>query len=259
VDAAPDVEVIVGDLADAAGLRRAAAGTSAVVHLAAAFGHPDVDVAASAALAAAWAESCPGGFVFVSTVDVYGRPRHVPVAEDHPLDAAYSDYARGKIRCEEFLLGHGRDDVTILRPPYVWGPHPYCRWQLRTAAGHAFYRALQEGTPIRLPGADRAESAAYGHAWVDARELAAVVCASLDSAGGEVLNVVNGHFSWVDLYDLLGELTGRRPGIRYGAPADDFHHVVRRYDTTRLAHRFGFTPAYQWRDTLWELFAEPAP
>ena len=70
-----------------------------------------------------------------------------------------------------------------------------------------------------------------------------------------MLNVVNDHFSWADFYDTLGELTGRGPEIRYGAPEDDFHHAVRRYDGTRLAQRFAFSPRYQWRNTLREVFA----
>jgi len=164
-DPPPDHEVITGDLTDLAGLRRAAAARWITAEAPAAFGHPDVDVAAMQALAEAWAGHCPGGFVFVSTTDVYGRPRHTPATEDHPLDPGHSDYARGKIRCEEILQGHGRDDVTILRPPYVWGPHPYCRWQLRAAAGHAFFTALlPRSVPGRVSGVPSPARASTGRA-----------------------------------------------------------------------------------------------
>ena len=253
-----DVAVVIGDLADPAALRRAAEGASGLVHLAATFGCADIDIAATAALAEAWGADLPGGFVFVSTVDVYGRPRQVPVTEEHPVDVHYSDYALSKIRGEELLLEqaarHGRNDFTILRPPYVWGPHPYCRWQLRTGAGHALYQAVRERRSLLLPGARELESAAYGHAWVDARELAGVICTSLRDAAGGVLNVVSDHFSWVEFYQLLGELSGQRPDIRYGAPEHDFHHVIRRYSAARLVERLGFVSAYDWRDTLRTVF-----
>ena len=70
----------------------------------------------------AWNE---GPFVFISSVDVYGYPEWVPVTEDHPLDATYSDYAGGKVHCEALLRQvageRGRDDFCILRPPHIWG------------------------------------------------------------------------------------------------------------------------------------------
>ena len=62
--------------------------------------------------------------VHVSSSGVYGIPRAVPVAEDHP-QRPLGAYGRSKIeaeaRCLEFASQGG--DVTILRPMSLFGPH----------------------------------------------------------------------------------------------------------------------------------------
>ena len=77
-------EVALGDLADADSLRRAAEGVAGIVHVACTFTQPEVDVAAMEILLDAWEQ---GAFVFISSLDVYGYARRLPVTEDHPLDA----------------------------------------------------------------------------------------------------------------------------------------------------------------------------
>jgi nucleoside-diphosphate-sugar epimerase len=135
----------------------------------------------------------------------------------------------------------------------VWGPHPYCRWQLRAAAGHRFFEAVRAGTPLLLPGATSAASDAFGHAWVDAREIATAIVECLRRPSGTPLNIVNEHFSWSAFYTVLAELTGPRPTVGFGAPTDDFHHLRRQYSTVRARQHLGFQPVHDWRATLTEL------
>src|SRR6202042_2878086 len=148
-DLKQDDEIAFGDLTDPESLEHAATGAAGIVHLASTFRDGDTDVAAADALARSWAD---GPFVYLSSTDVYGRPAAGPVHEALPLDESYSPYARGKILSERLLLAQAarrnRLDFTILRPPYVWGPHAYCRWQFRMGAAHAGYRAVHDGTPI---------------------------------------------------------------------------------------------------------------
>ncbi len=66
-------------------------------------------------------------FVYISSAEVYGRPLHNPVEENHRLEAR-SPYAAAKIGGEQFVESatHSSDiQVVILRPFSVYGPgHP---------------------------------------------------------------------------------------------------------------------------------------
>jgi len=133
------VEVVWGDITDAAAIRRATAGVDAVVHLAAlippaADEDPEraraVNVDGTAnVVAAAQAQPTPPRLLFSSTFDVHGYtldkppPRHV----DDPL-VATNPYTEHKIACEELIRESGLTwcifrlaDVPILG---VRDPHP---------------------------------------------------------------------------------------------------------------------------------------
>ena len=138
-DLPPGVEVVWGDITDAAAVLRATADVDAVVHLAAlippaADDEPEqaraVNVDGTAnVVAACQAQPTPPGLLFSSTFDVHGYtldkppPRHV----DDPL-VATSPYTEHKIKCEELIRESGLTwcifrlaDVPILG---VRDPHP---------------------------------------------------------------------------------------------------------------------------------------
>ena len=135
----PGVEVVWGDITDAAAVLRATAGVDAVVHLAAlippaADDEPGraraVNVEGTAnVLAACRAQPTPPRLLFSSTFDVHGYtldkppPRHV----DDPL-VATNPYTEHKIKCEELVRESGLTwcvfrfaDVPVLG---VRDPHP---------------------------------------------------------------------------------------------------------------------------------------
>ncbi|MGI5532057.1 NAD-dependent epimerase/dehydratase family protein [Streptomyces syringium] len=121
------IEVAEGDLADPRSLRDAVTGVDAVIHSACTFTSPEVDVAAMRALLDGWHQ---GAFVFVSSVDAYGRPPVVEVTEDTPSAEPLTAYGRAKLDCERMLWEAagtgGRGGATAVRAPLVWGPHPGC-------------------------------------------------------------------------------------------------------------------------------------
>ena len=69
-----------------------------------------------------------GHYVFCSSTAVYAPSELGPVREDFPLFHAPGarPYARDKVACEDLLMdahARGRLSVTVVRPPYVYGPH----------------------------------------------------------------------------------------------------------------------------------------
>ena len=92
-----------------------------------------------------------GRFVFCSTTGVYAPSEVVPIDESFPLfrSPEASQYARDKVECEDLLMGiHGQGfPVTILRPPYVYGPDNYIRDR-----EFSFFARLAQGRKVVIPG-----------------------------------------------------------------------------------------------------------
>ncbi|CAM5226738.1 hypothetical protein GCM10010329_46770 [Streptomyces spiroverticillatus] len=209
------IEVVEGDLADLDGLREAVAGADAVIHAACTFTRPEVDVAAMRAMTEAWSR---GPFVFVSSVDAYGRPAEAEVAEEAPSGPPLSPYGQGKLDCEAILLGAagtgGRGGASAVRSPLVWGAHDRLRDQLRWGAVGLLYQAARTNAPITLPAPGTHGHAWYGAAWVHAAALARAVTACLDAPVHGVANAVSGHVGWPELTGELRSLLGSTSEVR---------------------------------------------
>ncbi|MCX5384075.1 condensation domain-containing protein [Streptomyces sp. NBC_00083] len=194
------IEVIEGDLADLDSLRAAVGRADAVIHAACTFTRPDVDVAAMRAMVDAWRG---GPFVFVSSVDAYGRPSAARVAEEAPSQAPLSAYGQAKIDCEQLLLHAagtgGRGGASAVRSPIVWGAHDRLRDQLRWGATGLLYQAALAGRPVSLPAPGTGGHDWYGAPWVHAAALARAVTSCLDAPVHGVANAVSGHVAWSDL------------------------------------------------------------
>jgi UDP-glucose 4-epimerase len=128
------VETASADITDAKAMRLIVAGSQAVIHLAgpasvrASFDAPAeyaaVHVGGTAACLQACVDTGVRRFVYISSADVYGRPRTDRVAEDHPCRAR-SPYAAAKIGAEHmvgaFAFAYGLE-AAILRPFSIYGP-----------------------------------------------------------------------------------------------------------------------------------------
>lgn len=64
-------------------------------------------------------------YIFISSGAVYdSTTTSVPYPENAPIpgDAVWGPYGSAKADCEALLRGYGFEELTILRPPYVYGP-----------------------------------------------------------------------------------------------------------------------------------------
>lgn len=62
-------------------------------------------------------------FIFFSSY-IYGKPRYIPIDENHPIDG-FNPYAHSKIICEELCQAYNRHfqiPLTIVRPFNIYGP-----------------------------------------------------------------------------------------------------------------------------------------
>ena len=93
-----------------------------------------------------------GHYAFCSTSAVYAPSDVAPVEEDFPLHRGpeADDYARNKILCEDFLLeafDRRGFPATIIRPPYVYGPHNKI-----ADREFSFFARLTQRRPVIIPG-----------------------------------------------------------------------------------------------------------
>jgi nucleoside-diphosphate-sugar epimerase len=121
----PSLDVVWGDLRDTRAVGSAVAGCDTVVHMAFVITpHTERDPVGSEAInvggtrniiAACEAQAKPPRLLFTSSVEVYGKNRHLPGPRriDDPLHAV-NDYAAHKIECER-LVRQSRLDHAIFR------------------------------------------------------------------------------------------------------------------------------------------------
>jgi nucleoside-diphosphate-sugar epimerase len=247
------MDVMVGDLSQRETLRSAMKGVTGVVHAACTFIDTPIDVSAMETLLEAWEE---GPFVYVSSLDVYGYATAVPVAEDTALDPSFSDYAGGKIACEQMLreraTAQGRNDFSVLRAPYIFGPH-------ERSCERLINDRLRDGKPVVLPGATPEEWGTYQDAWIDVRDLAWVAAETVLEPIGGAVNVLSGHFVWHELFENLARLLGGGSTILHKdlttitdeeLPRKRLHAQTWYFSSALLQQRLGFRPQFTLLETL---------
>lgn len=142
-------------------------------------------------------------YVFLSSCAVYGSGP-LPLAEESPRETYWGTYGKDKIDTEDYLLAEdraGRLRVSILRPPFVYGPYnniPREMW---------FWDRILAGRPVIVP--DRGDTltqfaAAKDVAWALAE------CAANPKAAGQVFNIAEAEpVTHAIFVDRLAAVAGR--------------------------------------------------
>lgn len=242
-------DVIVGDAADRAVVKRALDGVREVVYCAGGLlpAHsaqdPELDTRLTMTPLRTTLDVLrdrPGvGFIYVSSGGtVYGHPTTIPTPEDHPKRPV-SSYGRIRVRSEEEIERHRRDyalRARILRCATVYGEHQ--EPDRGQGAVATFLRHVEEDRPIVLYGAP-------GNArdYLYAGDLATVVTALLDRDDGpSILNVGSGVGTSLDqLVALIEAEVGRSAEVDRRPPRPfDVHRII--LDVARLQSLIDFRP-----------------
>lgn len=133
------LDVFAGDVRDPHGVRAAMKGCGAVLHLAALIAIPysyhspdtyvDTNVKGALNIVQAARELAVEKVVHVSTSEVYGTARFVPITEDHPLQGQ-SPYSASKIAADHLAMSFYcsfNTPVSIVRPFNTYGPRQSAR------------------------------------------------------------------------------------------------------------------------------------
>ncbi len=140
-----------GSVTEPEGLRAAAQGAACVFHLAAlmsipySYQHPrevlEVNALGTLNALIAAREAEAERVIVVSSSEVYGTARRLPIDEEHPLQAQ-SPYAASKIAAEKIAESFSRtygSPVTVIRPFNTYGPRQSLRAVIPTIVAQALF------------------------------------------------------------------------------------------------------------------------
>ncbi len=142
-------------------------------------------------------------YVYLSSVSVY-RDGPLPFTEDGPRDPSLGSYSEDKIAAEDYLFdAHrgGRFDVSVIRPPFVYGPWnniPREAW---------FWDRIVAGRPVIIPDGGRT----LFH-WAAAKDVAWALAECLENPAGkgQAFNIADAEpVTHAEFIDLLARVAGR--------------------------------------------------
>lgn len=242
-----DVELIVGDVADADCVRRAVQGCRAVVHLAAVasvqasvddpIGTHQSNLVGTLNLCEAMREAGVKRVLFASSAAVYGNNGEGQAIDEDTPKAPLTPYAADKLASEHYLdfyrRQHGLEPV-VFRFFNIFGPRqdpssPY------SGVISIFTERAQKGLPIAVFG-DGEQTRDFVYVG-DLVEVLVQALESPEAAEGAVNVGLNQATSLNQLLEAIGDVLGGLPEVSYQASrSGDIRHS--RANNARLVQRY---------------------
>lgn len=214
-DVKDSIEVVLGDIRDPYGVKKAMQGCSSVFHLAALIAIPysyhspetyvDTNIKGTLNILQAARELNVEKVIHTSTSEVYGTAQYVPITEEHPLQGQ-SPYSATKIAADQLALSFYRSfetPVAIVRPFNTFGPRQSARAVIPTiitqlVAGHE---------ELHLGALNPTRDFNY----IDDTVAGFIKTAESSNSIGEVINIGSGfEVSIGDTAKLIAELMGSK-------------------------------------------------
>jgi dTDP-glucose 4,6-dehydratase len=251
------IEPVLGDLRDSDAVRRAVEGMDLVFHLGALVGipysyvHPretlETNTLGTFNVATAALDCGTARVVHTSTSETYGTARHVPITEQHPLQAQ-SPYSATKIAAdklvESFHLSYGLPATTV-RPFNTYGPRQSVRAVIPTIITQAL-----AGEQVSLGHLAPTRDFTYVADTVEGFVLAA---SAPDAIGGTYNLGTGEEVSIGDLVELISEVLGRSLDVVHDPRRDrpGTSEVDRLLSANDLAREtLGWQPTFSLREGL---------
>jgi len=273
--AAVGVELVAGDIRDAAALRRATSGVSIVYNIAALYrqaGLPRetyraVNATAAGAIVEAAATSGARRVVHCSTVGVHGDVEHPPANEDAPLKPG-DVYQETKLEGERLAREAGQRtgiQVTIVRPSGIYGPGDRRLLKLFRGVARGRFPMLGSGRIY------------YHLTYIDDLVEGFRLCGEHPAAANRTYIVAGGEVTTLnELVDLVADVAGTKPPRIHlpvwpvwiaGAACEllcapfgvepplfrrrvDFYTKSRAFDISRARQEIGYAPGVSLRDGI---------
>ena len=202
------MEIAPGDITDPDAVRAAVRGADIVFHAAAwadEQGDRDavwaVNVGGTQHMVDAAVAEQVARFIHISSCAVYGSLQQMDIDESTPPRMSGRVYHDSKVAAEEVVFAAYRDHglpVVVARPSQVYGPGSP-QFTVRAI------EAVKAGKIILVDGGKHFFKPIYIDNLIDAL----VLCAQVDEAVGEALNITDGYpIPWRDFFEAYGRMVG---------------------------------------------------
>ncbi|MCC6126710.1 MAG: NAD-dependent epimerase/dehydratase family protein [Pirellulales bacterium] len=244
----PEVQLVEGDVRDAALVNRLAQGVEVIFHLAASVGntrsieHPiddsEINVIGTLRVLEAARRGGVRKVVFSSSAGIFGELKTIPIREDHPVEPD-TPYGAGKLGAEKHCLAYAKLyplQCICLRYFNVYGVN-----QRYDAYGNVipiFAHRMLHGKPVTIFG-DGEQTRDF----VNVRDVAmANYRAGMNRGVSGAFNIASATRVTVNrLVELMAEASGIEPIVEYGPPRPgDVRHSLA--DVSAANKAFGFDP-----------------
>jgi len=265
-----DIEIVIGDVRDGAFCRSLLKGIDIVYHLAALIAIPysyvapasyiDTNVKGTLNICQAALDNGVSKVVQISTSEVYGTAKYVPMDENHPLQPQ-SPYSASKIGADSIALSFHKAfqlPVVLARPFNTYGP----RQSARAVIPAVIIQLASGAKTIKL--GDVHPTRDFNYVLDTCQGL--LLLGDCDAAIGETVNIgSNCEISILDTVKMIMDVLGVRAEIETDEQRlrPQNSEVFRLWcDNTKLRQLTGYAPAYDIRRGLEqtvEWFADPGP
>jgi len=220
----PALKIIEAGIEDRQAVQQAVQGIDVIYHLAETFSSDpyeiiDIDIRGNVNLLESAVENSVKQFFFVSTHRVCGRPRYIPMDEEHPLHPEESRrpmYSISKLTREQLCLTYWRErglPATIFRWFYSISPD-------RAMQGRALTTLIDNALrnePIKVPGKGGGD-----FFLADDAALAFRLATLNDKTYGETFNLSSGlYVSWREIAELVCQLAASSSKLE-AVPAEEW-------------------------------------
>jgi UDP-glucose 4-epimerase len=252
------VEIVEGDLRDAATVRRAVEGVEGVFHQAALRSVPrsvddplssnEVNVTGTLVLLLASREARVRRLVYASSSSVYGDDPALPKVETLPT-GPISPYAVSKLAAENYCVTFARLyglETVSLRYFNVFGPRQNPESKYSAVIPRFLDQALRH-EPLEIHG-DGEQSRDF--TYIDNVVQGNLRAMDTPGVSGEVFNIAcNTRHSLLAIADAIGDFLGRRPERRHIEPrAGDVRHTLA--DISKAQRLLGYRPTVDFAEGM---------
>lgn len=183
--------------------------------------------------------------VFSSSAAVYGEPEHLPIAETHPTNPQ-SPYAISKLVGELYLRNladSAGTNVCIMRFSNVYGPRQRSDGEAGVVSVFADRFARSHKAIIYGDGSQTRD-------FIYVKDVVDAVVHALERKASGILNISTGaSTSIMEVYETMGDITGKRVPIEFQPPRPgDIMHS--RLDNRKAMATLGWEPRTDLREGL---------
>lgn len=260
------IQAVIGDMCDENIMRKLLPEQDYLFNLAAQISHmgsmqnPMIDLEVNAVSQISLLEMCrklnPSvRIIYAGTRQIYGRPRYLPVDEEHPLEPVDFNGV-SKMAGEWYHLVCHRVYgmcATSLRMTNVYGPRMWVRDARKSFIG-LWFRQLIEGKELAVYG-DGKQLRDFNY--VDDVVEALLLCAANRQAEGQIYNLGAEPISLLELAQMMIEINGGGSYCIEPFPPEQESIDIGDYygDYTKIQTQLGWAPATPLREGLFHTLA----